>query len=183
MVDLALLQSVSYMAGAIGVCVAAAYYVMNLRNAERDRQRQTILLKLPPINREYYEWNLQIRNNPTPPEREWDTKIRVTPELESKIQYIMNIYGTVGLLYGKGLMSLEEVADLYSPGWMISWYHMFEFLIDRIRAVYPDYLAHYERLVGDLNSRYPGAAENIQKMGEESRRLMETTGASRTSLQ
>jgi hypothetical protein len=31
MVDLALLQSVSYIAGALGVCVAAAYYVMNLR--------------------------------------------------------------------------------------------------------------------------------------------------------
>jgi hypothetical protein len=31
MVDLALLQSVSYMAGALGVCVAAIYYVMNLR--------------------------------------------------------------------------------------------------------------------------------------------------------
>jgi hypothetical protein len=183
MVDLALLQSVSYIAGALGVCVAAFYYVLNLRNAERDRRRQTILLKLPPINREYYEWNLQIRNNPTPPEREWDTKIRVTPELESKVQYIMNIYGTVGLLYGKELMSLEEVADLYSPGWMIGWYHMFEFLIKRIRVVYPDYLAHFERLVGDLKNRYPDAAKNIQKMGEETKRQMEANAASRTSLQ
>jgi hypothetical protein len=31
MVDLALLQSVSYIAGALGVCVAAFYYVMTLR--------------------------------------------------------------------------------------------------------------------------------------------------------
>lgn len=31
MVDMVLLQSVSYIAGALGVCVAAVYYVMNLR--------------------------------------------------------------------------------------------------------------------------------------------------------
>ena len=36
MVDLALLQSVSYIAGALGVCVAAAYYVLNLRTNQRN---------------------------------------------------------------------------------------------------------------------------------------------------
>jgi hypothetical protein len=36
MVDLALLQSVSYIAGALGVCVAAAYYVMNLRTTQKN---------------------------------------------------------------------------------------------------------------------------------------------------
>ena len=34
MVDLALLQSVSYIAGALGVCVAAIYYVMTLRSQQ-----------------------------------------------------------------------------------------------------------------------------------------------------
>jgi hypothetical protein len=38
MVDLALLQSVSYIAGALGVCVAASYYVMNLRETTRNRK-------------------------------------------------------------------------------------------------------------------------------------------------
>ncbi|MGD0805387.1 MAG: DUF4760 domain-containing protein [Candidatus Bathyarchaeia archaeon] len=38
MVDLTLLQSVSYIAGALGVCVAAIYYVMNLRISQRNQQ-------------------------------------------------------------------------------------------------------------------------------------------------
>ena len=42
MVDLALLQSVSYIAGALGVCVAASYYVMNLRST----RARTIVEKL-----------------------------------------------------------------------------------------------------------------------------------------
>jgi hypothetical protein len=38
MADLALLQSVSYIAGALGVCVAAAYYVMNLRLSQKNQE-------------------------------------------------------------------------------------------------------------------------------------------------
>ena len=38
MVDIALLQSVSYIAGALGVCVAAFYYVMNLRISQRNQE-------------------------------------------------------------------------------------------------------------------------------------------------
>ena len=38
MVDLALLQTVSYIAGAIGVCVAGFYYAMNLRETTRNRR-------------------------------------------------------------------------------------------------------------------------------------------------
>ena len=38
MVDLALLQSVSYIAGALGVCVAAVYYVLNLRITQKNQE-------------------------------------------------------------------------------------------------------------------------------------------------
>jgi hypothetical protein len=36
MVDIALLQSISYIAGALGVCVAAVFYVLNLRISQRN---------------------------------------------------------------------------------------------------------------------------------------------------
>ena len=38
MVDVALLQSLSYIAGALGVCLAAFYYVVNLRETTRNRK-------------------------------------------------------------------------------------------------------------------------------------------------
>jgi hypothetical protein len=38
LVDLALLQSVSYIAGALGVCVAAFYYVLNLNEVRLNRR-------------------------------------------------------------------------------------------------------------------------------------------------
>jgi hypothetical protein len=38
MVDLALLQSVSYIAGASGVCIAAIFYVLNLRISQKNQE-------------------------------------------------------------------------------------------------------------------------------------------------
>ena len=38
MVDLTLLQSVSYIVGALGVCIAAIFYVLNLRETTRNRR-------------------------------------------------------------------------------------------------------------------------------------------------
>ncbi len=35
--------------------MAAFYYVMMLRNAEKERRRQTILQKLPAMSKEYYD--------------------------------------------------------------------------------------------------------------------------------
>jgi len=38
LVELALLQSISYMAGALGVFIAAIYYVLNLRETNKNRK-------------------------------------------------------------------------------------------------------------------------------------------------
>ena len=43
MVDLVVLQPVSYMAAAIGVCVAAVYYILNLRNQIQSRKAQLFM--------------------------------------------------------------------------------------------------------------------------------------------
>jgi hypothetical protein len=43
MVSFEEIQAAYYMVAATGVLVAAIYYIMNLRNAVRDRRRQTIL--------------------------------------------------------------------------------------------------------------------------------------------
>ena len=41
MVELALLQSVSYIAGALGVCIAAVFYVLNLR-VQQENMKNTL---------------------------------------------------------------------------------------------------------------------------------------------
>jgi hypothetical protein len=191
MVDLALLQSVSYIAGALGVCVAASYYVFNLRNLDRERRRQIIMAKLPPITREYYQWNLEIRNSWNG-SKDWDEKYRLNPELESKAWYIMSIYNVVGQLYVEGFMSLEEISKTYSAAFLVGWWEMFEFYVKRIRFnsegedVNPDYLADFERLCLDLINRYPKVMEPQRVlMGElvEIRKRVEANEDSKVNSQ
>jgi hypothetical protein len=61
MADLALLQSVSYIAGALGVCVAAFYYVTNLRLTQRNQelslksQQQTLETRQIQIFTQFYD--------------------------------------------------------------------------------------------------------------------------------
>jgi hypothetical protein len=114
------IQAAYYMVAATGVLVAAAYYVMNIRNATRDRRKQMIMMKMPPMTREYYEWNVQIRNTWRGPEG-WKEEYQLDPVRQSKVFHIMNIYGVVGQLYSEGLMSIEEIVQSYSAGWLISW--------------------------------------------------------------
>ena len=42
-----LIQIFSQIASATGVCFAAYYYITTLKNAEREKRKQTILQKLP----------------------------------------------------------------------------------------------------------------------------------------
>ncbi len=160
MVSIEEIQAAYYMVAATGVLVAAGYYIMNLRNVARERRKQMIVMKLPPMTGEYWEWNLQVRNSWSGPE-EFDKIYRLDPVLESKVWYITNIYSILGQLYVEGMMSLEEITQAYSPGWLISWWEMFEFYFKRIRytsegeAAYPEYLVGYERLVNDLRKKYP----------------------------
>ena len=114
MVDLTLLQSVSYIAGALGVCVAAFYYVQILRNTEREKRRQTIMQRLPTYNKDlpdayYYLRSLDICKN----QPEWLEKYGKDHENLSKLFYVLGIYNTIGILYQEGLMSLDDIHQFY----------------------------------------------------------------------
>jgi hypothetical protein len=56
LVDLALLQSVSYIAGALGVCIAAFYYVLNLRNTRKTQELQVFMQVFDRFNNKDF-WN------------------------------------------------------------------------------------------------------------------------------
>jgi hypothetical protein len=65
LVDIALLQSVSYIAGALGVCVAAIYYVMNLKISQRNQEislkNQELSQKTQELALKAQEQNLETR--------------------------------------------------------------------------------------------------------------------------
>ena len=121
---LSTLQSISYIAGATGVCIAAIYYIQILRNAERDKRRQTLLMRMPTMNRDWHDsyWYNYFTLQGDYTEQEWK-KIYISPEYQSKATYILSYYNMVGLLYTEGLMTIEDIVKVYSPTSII---YMFE---------------------------------------------------------
>lgn len=165
------------MFGGIGVGAAAFYYIMMLRNADRERRKQMILQKLPTMSVEYYETYLNIDWNiyfETP--EEFDKKYSSNLDIVPKIWHIINIYNTLGILYQEGLMGIDDVAKLYSPTWIILWYERFSFMFKRYRldgkegALYPELMVPFENLSLDLKQKYPGVERLIDLYKAERRR-------------
>jgi hypothetical protein len=177
MVDLSLLQSVSYIAGALGVCVAASYYVMTLRNAEREKRKQLILQKLPAFNREFYENHFYIFWNShwTTPE-EYQKKYGRDMEIQTRLWYILNTYNVLGILFQENLMSLDDIDKLYAPRWIIRMYEVAESFIKTNRLNYvngkvaqPELMKPLEGLYLSLKARYPDV-ESFEEFCEFERR-------------
>jgi len=126
MVDLALLQSVSYIAGALGVCIAAVYYVLNLRITQRNQelglkaQQQTLETRQAQMFMNIYDKNSSIEFSKawekvvfTP----WSTfeeysKLWEDPEFNDAAMLVVNTYEGIGVLVKEGLLDIKFIALL-----------------------------------------------------------------------
>jgi hypothetical protein len=147
MVDLALLQSVSYMAGALGVCVAAIYYVMNLRISQKNQEltlkaleqsakAQELALKAQQQNLETRQAQLLMQiwdkvNNKDFledwVETLWDWKFDTyeeyvnkygsKPEEVSKLTHVCDTLSGIGVLLGNRLVGPKMLYRLLLQGW------------------------------------------------------------------
>jgi hypothetical protein len=112
MVDLALLQSVSYIAGALGVCVAAVYYVTNLKETMKNRKAaftNTILSTLSSKEgiRDWYEIMSMQWTDFEDFQRKYDS--RVNPENYIKRNYYWNMCDGVAWHLRSGLIDWDTV--------------------------------------------------------------------------
>jgi hypothetical protein len=135
MVDLSLLQSVSYIAGALGVCVAAFYYVMNLREANKNRRitfTNSVMQQLfseEGVRREFDCYTMQWTDFEDF-KRKYDS--RVNPESYSKRMSLWLTYDSLGYLYKSGLIDLDTVANV-GGGWLLWDWLKFKPVIEELR--------------------------------------------------
>jgi len=176
MVELVVLQSLSYMAGALGVCVAAVYYVMNIRNAEKARRREIIFRKLPTQDRYYYDAFYTVAKMTdfnTPKEFREKYNIWVNHDAFCKLMYILNNYNLVGMLLTEKLASPEEIFQIYPPNMLVPFYEKFEFIVKRNRInlsgeeANPDFFRSLETLYMEAKRRYPKLEVELAGSREE----------------
>ncbi len=128
MVDLSLLQSVSYIAGALGVCVAAVYYVYNMRLSRRNQelmlksQKQNVETRQLQIFMSIYQtiMSKQFQRDSEEILHKWEwkdideyiKKYGNHLDSHSNAAYIQRTYDGVGTLVRSGMVDPELVYDL-----------------------------------------------------------------------
>jgi len=176
MVDVSLLQSLSYVAAAIGVCVAAFYYVSMIRNMEKIRRRDMVFQKLNINTLEHYKVLFDVQKMV-----DWDTfeeferkySYWVNTEARAKVQYLMNHYNGIGILLKEGIVEAVEVYKQYSPDQIVALYEKFKLYLDRYQYEYMD---GFRFLYGETKRRYPdagksGLARSLDEIIERARQV------------
>lgn len=154
MVDLALLQSVSYIAGALGVCVAAAYYVMMLGEQKRNRKIQlstsiTQTLSTKEFLRDFVaQMSLDWRDT-----TDWRQRYDSTVNQESYAQRfsIWQSYDTLGYLLREGLVDRKILFNSQGLSAVLIWGRYYPVIEDiRRREIGMRWLENFEYLAKEM---------------------------------
>jgi hypothetical protein len=128
MVDLAEIQAAYYMVAATGVLVAAVYYILNIRAAERNRKIQlstsiTEKLGSKEFLRDFVELSNLDWRDPEAFAKKYDSSINsdISNENWAKRWHLWATYENLGYLLRNKLVDLEIVYNSQGVHPMIAW--------------------------------------------------------------
>jgi len=133
LVDLVVLQSVSYVAAAIGVCAAAIYYMMVLREQRRStkltletRQAQLFMQMYTTFTSYEFKskWNDIMHLWEWKSLEDFNSKygyVSSNSEEFSKLDFVATFFEGIGVLVKRGLIDVTLVDDLMSGHVVSSW--------------------------------------------------------------
>lgn len=167
MIDLVFLQSISYVAAAIGVLIAAIYYVFTLRINQRSirhtletRQAQ-IFMQLYALydNREFFEDYGKICNVYKYEDlADWTKKYGPSVDIGAYAAWIRvgRFLDGAGLLVRKNLIDAELVIDQMREVIMSAWVKMGPWVHEsRQMLEHPQLWENFEYLANEARKRYP----------------------------
>ena len=164
MVDIAQLQTVSYIAGALGVCVAAFYYVMTLRSQQSSmktnietRQAQLFMSTFQSTySKEWQRAQRKVYKLQLTEVSDFD-KIDEDEDLSEAFYIIASYFEGIGVLVKENLIDIRLVSELIS-GVILRWWAKFGPGVIKCREAwgFPRYCVEIEYL-----------AERVTEYGRE----------------
>ena len=146
-IDLTVLQPISQFAAAIGVCVAAAYYVINIINTNKARQLQVFMQVYSQFNsRQFWDDYFSFM------EDEWTTIEEYREKYEKDKNRVRNVmvwstFEGLGVLVAKRLVDVSVPYDLFGNLVFLFWDKAKVLVEDERRRFTPDYAIWTEYLV------------------------------------
>jgi hypothetical protein len=163
-------QTAYYMVAATGVLVAAAYYVMNMRNAEKMRKTQVVmswfsLLQNKEFHRHYRDvlYKYEYANY-----EEYNKKYgaKVDPDALPTMLALMNQLDYVGFMLREKIADPESIYRIISPTWIVLTWSKLAPVIRGWRETFNDQkngeLAEY--LYDETVKRYPRSEEHTSEL-------------------
>jgi len=168
MVDLVLIETMSYIAGALGVCVASIFYILNLRMSQRNMkltldlrkgdliQKYSSQMSTRDIQAAYHDvvWAQDFSNY-----REWTEKYGPQHNAEAYQNFVMltNLVNSWGLLYDENLFDLETLEKLSSKlAIMVIWRKVKPVIKEwRIQYGDPSFMLPMEHYAEAVSKRNP----------------------------
>jgi hypothetical protein len=131
MVDLVLLQSASYVAAAIGVCIAAFYYVMTLRVQQANMREATNNRRATFVNNmlqqsgsiEWQQLGMDVFSMKWSDFDDFEKKYGwpANPELAAKRLAYLGRYDAIGRQVVAGLIGLDDIGALAGYNLVATW--------------------------------------------------------------
>jgi hypothetical protein len=161
MVDVGLLQSLSYVAAAIGVCLAAVYYAMVLREQRRNMKLTLETRRIGLIDsiitrtineggmRSYFELLRYEWKDYEDFERKYGSENDV--DAAAKRFAMWHEYNSVGMMLHKGMVEIEDLYDMGMQGVVFLW-EKYRPIIEENRRRYNGkyYLRDLEYFAGEM---------------------------------
>jgi hypothetical protein len=149
LVDIALLQSVSYIAGALGVCVAAIYYVLNLRATLQTRQIQLFMQIFQRFQEPDFanQWNILMNREWKDFDDYWNKYGGNQSSDGATLLSVQEYFEGIGVLLMKKMIDVDIVYELM-PTMATTFWKKYEPLVIQTRKKinYPQFFRPVEYL-------------------------------------
>jgi hypothetical protein len=137
MVDVSLIQPVSQVAAAIGVCIAAIYYVLNLRISQKNqelslkaqqqsaetRQAQLLMQIFNMINHKEFQrdWMEMLWSWKWVDYNDYLEKAGTNPEKVAQLNHVLGTFEGIGVLLENNLVDLKMLSKMVTWGPILTW--------------------------------------------------------------
>jgi hypothetical protein len=166
MIELESLQMIREIVTIFGVIAGVSYYIMTVRNAQKNRMIDMVFQRMHTRSAEYFKDSLDI----TPSTFDWETveefhrkyNWRKTPDIISKRAALADRFTAWGMLLRQGLIDIDFVAKVFPPAFVMVWWERNEPLYQEERKVtnFPEHYEDLEFLYNALKKKYPDIRRN-----------------------
>ena len=139
----------------VSISVGIIYYLFIMRNVQKSRQRENLLLRFQILGKTYNDAKEDFL------EQDWGSTMedysKHSPESRANFNFIQSSLNNIGVMMKEKLIDPEMFYQIYSPRLIMRHWETIEDIINNYREITKDtkYNEAFEYLYNDAKKRFP----------------------------